>query len=205
MQQATLLGSFGHSLEVGLELHAGDVGGLVRESLEEHLVGEQILRHLLHHVEALQTHLAKVSEDVDLVLLLGHLQHRVDQYEGAGAADARRAMHQDRRLLLVEGRRSYSIDEADQRARIQWHGMVGPRGEVILHQVQLLSVLLHQQHPNGVVGKQLRLLQGHLDRTIVLTDVGPIFLAFRLSQTKKKDLNVCVDVVDLPCHSPPGW
>ncbi len=144
VQQTSFVAALCLAVEVGGKVDAADVSGVMGERLEEHLVDEAVLRELLHHVDALLAHLAEVPEDVDLLLLLRHSQHRVDDDEGAGAADAGGAVHHHRTVvLLVQTRRANAVDEADQRARVHRHHVIGPGEKVVLHYHQTVVVLKH--------------------------------------------------------------
>jgi len=62
------------------------VAGL--DGLEQRVVNEYVLVLCLHHVVALSAQAGHVAVDIDRLLVLDPLEHRVDDYERTGAADA---------------------------------------------------------------------------------------------------------------------
>ena len=109
----------------------------------------------LHHEHPLLPEAHEELVHIDRSLGLDPLQHGVQQDEGAGAAHARTAVHQQRNFLVLVVCLLHSPDEGDEGGGKPGHTVVWPGGEVVLGHRQRLSLWLSS------LGQQEHMLHKH--------------------------------------------
>ena len=80
----------------------------------------------LHQLHALASHALQEAVQTESTLSLHLLHHGVQQDEGAGAAHARTAVHQQRGVQAGRVQLAHSADEGDDRHGIAGHSVVWP-------------------------------------------------------------------------------
>lgn len=124
----------------------------------------------LDHVVALGPEARDVRVDVDAALVLGALQHGVDDDEAAGAAHARAAVHHHRAGVgRVDG--PDALHELQQWRRMVGYAVVRPRAELQLLDLARLAAVLgarQMERPDHVRGQLLDADQRHGHRPVRL-------------------------------------